>query len=68
MNNLESHEQLAHRIGGVAVKHYEECVSKHGKPQRGKEWTLMAAILLERREDPQKFGGNGLSLRLVEYG
>ena len=58
MENIErKHEEFAHRIGATAVKHYEKCVSKKGKSQKGKEWTLMAAILLERREGSALPGG-----------
>ena len=43
-------DQFHHRIATISHEVYEKILSKKGKPQKGKEWTLMAAILLERKD------------------
>ena len=50
-------DQFQHRIATFSHEAYERKVFKKGKPQKGKEWTLMAAILLERK-DSKNFPGN----------
>ncbi len=48
----------ADRIVDACVKCYNEKVRSKGKPQKGKEWTLLAAVVLEKigcKENDSKF-------------
>ena len=49
-------DQFQHRIATLSHETYEKKVFKKGKPQKGKEWTLMAAILLEKRDSKNSPG------------
>ncbi len=42
-------ETFGHQIASLVVNHYSHQVSKKGKPQSGKEWTLLAAVVMQRK-------------------
>ena len=42
----QDREDFVDRVAGLCYKHYTQ-LPKKGKPQAGKEWMLMAAVVLQ---------------------
>ena len=53
---MEMTDRFHQEIACLATQTYEQSVLKNGKPQKGKEWTLLAAILLERKDKDNETG------------
>ena len=45
---VKVNQTFAEDIGRLCCNHYHNVLSKRGKPQAGKEWTFMAAIVLKK--------------------
>lgn len=56
---MDDINSLANMVANLCCTHYKTKLSKKGKPQTGKEWTLLSAIVL-MRETPE-----GTTLKVV---
>jgi len=45
-NSRMIHSIFAQQVAKLCAEHYSKKLSKNGKPQRGREWTLMSAIVM----------------------
>jgi len=46
----ESDNKLADKVANLCYKHFSQ-LPKKGKPQPGKEWTILAAVILQKESD-----------------
>lgn len=44
-------QQFANRIAKFCVKHFSQTLPRKGKPQDGKEWTLLAAVVMTKSNE-----------------
>lgn len=42
---------FADKVGELCIQHYSTKLTKKGKPQAGKEWTLMAAVVMATSDE-----------------
>ena len=64
MDLCSDDKTLGHQIANLVVNHYSHHVTKKGKPQSGKEWTLLSAVVLQRKDAAP----SGTELKVVALG
>ncbi|GFS21289.1 tRNA-specific adenosine deaminase 1, partial [Elysia marginata] len=52
IEELSSHTGLADHVANCALEAYKK-LSKRGKPQRLKEWTLLSAVVMKKQDENQ---------------